>query len=163
MTNTYNRTLLANIEDGAIREALIDARSLLDTLKGSSISDELIEALDSRLELRQTFLDVAETPQHRNEPAKARSPWTLGLPILARLRETHELAKPIDESFSEKLQRKLASTMPPRPIVQLNFEDALGHFTRLFKDGEQMIDVLNFHDTQSLQVSFALSRVKYTR
>jgi N-alpha-acetyltransferase 35, NatC auxiliary subunit len=154
--------LLANIEDVAIREALADARNLLNTLRGSSISDGLINALDSRLELRQTFLDVADTPQYRNELAKARSPWTHGIPILARLRDTHKLAKAIDESFSEKLQRKLASTMPPRPIVQLSFEDALGHFTRLFKDGEQMIDVLNFHDTQSLQVSCSLSRVTYT-
>jgi hypothetical protein len=154
VTNTYNRTLLASVKTAAIREALQDARNLLTSLRGSSVSIELIEALDSRLELRQIFLDVAETPQHRNDPEKARKPWTSGLPVLAKLGKTHALAQPVDDAFSVKLQRKLASTMPPRPIVQLSFDDALGHFTRLFRDGEQMIDVLKFHDTQSLQVCF---------
>lgn len=152
MTNTYSRTLLAGVGTPSVREALDDARQLLSSLNGSSISSEVIEALDHRLELRQVFLEVAETPQHRNEPEKARQPWTDGLPLLAKLGKTHALAQPVDESFSVKLQRKLASTMPPRPIVQLSFDDALGHFTRLFRDGEQMIDVLHFHDTQSLQV-----------
>lgn len=136
----------------SIREALQDARDLLSSLRGSSISNELLEALHSRLELRQIFLNVAETPQHRNDPEKARKPWSDGLPVLAQLNKTHGLGQPVEEAFSAKLQRKLASTMPPRPIVQLSFNDALGHFTRLFQDGEQMIDVLHFHDTQSLQV-----------
>ncbi|KAK0386522.1 hypothetical protein NLU13_6357 [Sarocladium strictum] len=160
VTNTYNRTLLASVPISAIREVLQDARRLLSSLRGSSVSLELIEALDNRLELRQIFLDVAETPNHRNDPENARRPWTNGLPILAKLGVTHKLAQPVTEAFSVKLQRKLASTMPPRPIVQLSFQDALGHFTRLFQDGEQMIDVLNFHDTQSLQMFVSTFQAK---
>jgi hypothetical protein len=83
-------------------------------------------------------------------------PWKEGISILSLLKETHHLGKPVDDSFSAKLQRKLASTVPPRPIVQLSFEDAFGHLSRLFKDGLEVIGVLDYTDPQCLQVCSAL-------
>jgi hypothetical protein len=42
--------------------------------------------------------------------------------------------------------------MPPRPIVELGFDDALGHLKRLFNDGVEVIDVLRYTDSQCLMV-----------
>lgn len=42
--------------------------------------------------------------------------------------------------------------MPPRPIVQLGFDDAFGHLTRLFADGSEVIGVLDYVDSQCLLV-----------
>lgn len=117
------------------------------------MSDELLQALDRRLELRYAFLNATESPQHIKEPELARKPWLDALATLPEIDSSHSLGKSVDEAFSTKLQRKLASTMPPRPIVKLSFEDAYGHLFRLFKDGSDVIDVLQYTDAQCLQVS----------
>lgn len=155
VTNTYSRTLLAEIQPQAIRQAIQEARDLLSTLS-TGVSDDLREALDQRLQLRLYFLDATECPKYVKEPEVARKPWLEGLKVLPAIKSSHALGKPVDEAFSAKLQRKLASTMPPRPIVQLKFEDAYGHLSRLFTDGVELIDVLNYTDSQCLQVSIRL-------
>ncbi|KAJ4004470.1 N-alpha-acetyltransferase, non-catalitic subunit [Fusarium irregulare] len=149
VTNTYHRTLLAEIQPEDIQKSIQEARSLLGTL--NEISDDLREALDQRLQLRSCFLDATECPKHVKEPDVARKPWLQCLDLLPAIKSSHELGRSVDEAFSAKLQRKLASTMPPRPIVQLKFDDAFEHLSRLFKDGAELIDVLNYTDSQSLQ------------
>ncbi|KAJ3525301.1 hypothetical protein NM208_g11699 [Fusarium decemcellulare] len=150
VTNTYNRTLLAEIQPHAIQEAIQEARNLLGTL-GDEVSGEIREALDRRLQLRSLFLEATQCPQHMREPDMARKPWLEALELLTDIKASHSLGRVVDEAFSAKLQRKLASTMPPRPIVQLEFDDAFGHLTRLFKDGAELVDVLHYTDSQCLQ------------
>ncbi|KAM0257833.1 hypothetical protein ACHAQJ_004137 [Trichoderma viride] len=149
VTNTYNRTLLANLPTSAIRDVLIEAIAALKSQR-DSLSDSLVEALLLRLELRRIFLDAVECPKHMKEPDLAKKPWREGLTLLPNLNKTHSLASPVDEAFSATLQRKMASTMPPRPIVQLEFDVAFGHLKGLFEDGLELIDVLNYADSQSL-------------
>lgn len=156
MTNTYHRTLLAEIQPEHIQHAIQEARSLLITL-GDEISHELRQALDQRLQLRSYFLKATECPKYMREPDVARKPWLDCLNLLPGIKASHDLGQPVDDAFSAKLQRKLASTMPPRPIVQLKFEDAFGHLTRLFSDGAELIDVLNYTDSQCLQVEYESS------
>lgn len=150
VTNTYNRHLLANIETAEIQQAIAEARNRLDSLK--TVDDEIKMALDRRLELRRHFLDATECAEHMDDLELARKPWKDALTILQEIKSTHPLGKAVDAAFSTKLQRKLASTMPPRPIVKLSFEDAFGHLSRLFKDGSELIDVLRYKDSQCLQV-----------
>ena len=116
------------------------------------MSEELVDALSSRLKLRDIFLSAAECPQYVDNPDLARMPWDQGLALLSTIQSTHALGKPVEEAFSAKLQRKLASTVPPRPIVQLSFDDAFGHLTRLFQDGQEVINVLRFTNSQCLLV-----------
>jgi hypothetical protein len=131
-----------------LRDAVAALKSQQD-----SIPDNLVEALLSRLELRRIFLDAVECPKHMKEPNLAKKPWREGLELLPNLNKTHTLAVPVNEAFSATLQRRLASTMPPRPIVQLEFDVAFGHLKGLFEDGLELIDVLNYTDSQSLLVS----------
>jgi hypothetical protein len=42
--------------------------------------------------------------------------------------------------------------MPPRPIVQLSFEETYSHFKRLSIDGMEVTDVLKYTNPQSLLV-----------
>ncbi|GAB0135995.1 hypothetical protein EsDP_00004314 [Epichloe bromicola] len=149
--NTYNRTLLTGFPSKEVQDVLSRAVELVLSLKGSSIPDDMADALVSRLDLRSVFLTATESPQHMKEPSKAKAPWDKALQILPRLGSTHSLASAVDDAFSMKLQRKLASTVPPRPIVQLNFDDAFGHLSRLFKDGSEVIGVLEYTDSQCLQ------------
>jgi hypothetical protein len=63
-----------------------------------------------------------------------------------------ELSKPIPESFSTKLQRKLGSTVPPRPVVDVAFDAAYKHLEQLCRDGQILTEVLDYHDSHSLMV-----------
>lgn len=73
--------------------------------------------------------------------------------MLPGIKDSHGLGKPVPEAFSAKLQRKLASTMPPRPIVQTSFEDAFANLTRMISDGIEVVGVLNYTDSICLQVA----------
>lgn len=111
-----------------------------------------MEALLHRIQLREVFLDAVESPQHIKDVEAVRKPWKDAIPLLPRIKASHNLGKAVDEAFSVKLQRKLASTMPPRAIVQMEFEEAFSQLSRLFHDGLQLVDVLKYHDSQSLLV-----------
>ncbi|KAI9158436.1 LOW QUALITY PROTEIN: N-alpha-acetyltransferase 35, NatC auxiliary subunit [Paramyrothecium foliicola] len=150
VTNTYNRNLLDRFSTRTIQKTLVAAEELCQSQQNSQ-NDELMSALIARLQLRRAFLDATESPEHMDNPELARKPWLDALALLPTIKNTHGLGTPVEESFSEKLQRKLASTMPPRPIVQLGFDDAFGHLHRLFRDGSEVIDVLNYTDSQCLQ------------
>ncbi|KAH6900172.1 Mak10 subunit, NatC N-terminal acetyltransferase-domain-containing protein [Thelonectria olida] len=150
VTNTYNRKLLPDISTEAIQAVILQARVLLRSI-GKELGHEMVKALDSRLELRYLFLNAIQCPEHMHEPEVARKPWKDAVAIIPDIGNSHKLGKDVDEAFSARLQRKLASTMPPRPIVQIGFEDAFGHLTRLFQDGSELIDVLNYTNSQALQ------------
>lgn len=46
--------------------------------------------------------------------------------------------------------------MPPRPMVNLSFDECITHFKRFFEDGNEVIDVLQYTDPQSLLVCFLI-------
>lgn len=79
-------------------------------------------------------------------------PWVQMKGLLEHIKKQHSLGKPVPEAFSTKLQRRLASTMPPRPMVQPSFEESYGHLKRLFQDGVDIMDILKYSEPQSLLV-----------
>ena len=91
--------------------------------------------------------------EHGRQPAELQAPWDHMEMLWEAINKSHPLGITVPEAFSTKIQRKLASTMPPRPIVQLSFEDANIHFKRLIVDGKEVVKVLDFTDSQSLLVS----------
>ncbi|KFA77112.1 hypothetical protein S40288_05297, partial [Stachybotrys chartarum IBT 40288] len=159
VTNTYNRTLLTHIPPKSIQETMLAAEEILYSQKGSE-KDDVLDAIMLRLQLRRIFLDAAQCSQHMKNPDAARAPWKDALAILPQIKSTHSLAKPVDEAFSAKLQMKLASTMPPRPIVELSFSDAFGHLDRLFRDGLEVVDVIEYTDSQCLQTFVSIFQAK---
>lgn len=70
--------------------------------------------------------------------------WQNTAALLPALSDTHKLAKPVPDSFSEKIQRRLASTVPPKPMVELSFEDAFAKLTQMCKDCEEAAKILEF-------------------
>lgn len=127
-----------------------EARQLVRGLKHSL--GPIAQALEFRLELRYAFLRAIELSELRSHPESLKTPWIQMKAILEPINASHSLSTPVPEAFSVKLQRRLASTMPPRPIVQLSFEDAYTHLKRLFLDGIEVTDVLKYNDSQSLLV-----------
>lgn len=116
------------------------------------LDPEITQALDFRLEFRYAFLRAIELSELRSNPESLKTPWIQMKAILDQIQKSHNKGTPVEESFSAKLQRRLASTMPPRPIVQLDFDEAHKHFLRLAVDGIEVADVLKYTDSQSLLV-----------
>jgi hypothetical protein len=56
------------------------------------------------------------------------------------------------EAFSLKIQRKLASTVPPRPMVQIPSDDALAHLERLCQDAIDMQQMLDYRGPSNFKV-----------
>lgn len=153
MTNTYRRSLLGDFDDAAIQRLLGEALEVVEANK-ETVSEEVATALFARLKLRESFLTAIHFTEQRTNSDSLKTPWIKMEELLQTIKETHPLQTPVPEAFSTKIQRKLASTMPPRPIVQLSFEDTYGHLKRLFGDGREVNDVLNYTNSQTLLVSY---------
>ncbi|KAG7285570.1 hypothetical protein NEMBOFW57_010199 [Staphylotrichum longicolle] len=155
VTNTYNRTLLENIDRYEIRDEIMEARKAIHDLR-HTLSDEMADALGFRLELRTAFLRAIELTELRSDPESLSLPWSQMQGVWEVINKTRHLGKPVPEAFSTKIQRRLASTMPPRPIVQLSPEETHEHFKKLIADGINVLNVLNYSDSQSL-LNFVLT------
>ncbi|KAI0025853.1 Mak10-domain-containing protein [Xylariomycetidae sp. FL0641] len=150
VTNTYDRDLLRDIQVSDINRLLQSARTELRALS-NDVPKDISLALDMRIELRMAFLRAIDLGMLLGVNVDTlKMPWIQMKGLMERIEEQNSLGKPVPEAFSTKLQRRLASTMPPRPIVRLSFEECSGHFKRLFQDGHDVSDVLKYSDTQSL-------------
>ncbi|KAK7755068.1 N-alpha-acetyltransferase, non-catalitic subunit [Diatrype stigma] len=148
--NTYDRSLLAEIQEEPIFDLLQSARSDLRAIR-NDVGEDITTALDLRLELRIAFLRAIDLMALRNaNPDSLKTPWIEMQGLIGIISEQHSLGKPVPEAFSTKLQRHLASTMPPRPIVQTSFEESCRHFEQMFRDGIDITEVLKYSDPQSL-------------
>ncbi|KAL2195676.1 Mak10 subunit, NatC N-terminal acetyltransferase-domain-containing protein [Corynascus similis CBS 632.67] len=149
VTNTYNRSLLETIDRYEIRDEIMEARKVIHEER-HTLPDEMTHALGFRLEFRTAFLRAIELSELRSDPESLSLPWAQMQGVWEVINKTRHLGKPVPEAFSTKIQRRLASTMPPRPIVQPSPEETYEHFKKLIADGINVLNVLNYADSQCL-------------
>ncbi|KAF7885002.1 hypothetical protein EAF00_010820 [Botryotinia globosa] len=155
-THTFHRNLLEGIEYDEILRFMKETVELV--LQAQSIPKDTKEALSTRLNFRQAFLKTVDTVESRSQDAK--ESWRQTQSFISDLASTGKLAKPVPQSFSVKLQRKLASTVPPRPIVVVGQESAYEHLERMCKDGEIAVDILDYTDSHSLMTFVSLFQAR---
>lgn len=148
VTNTFHRSLLDEISTYDIQQVVTE--TLLVVQNSKDFSPDLLESLCLRLKFRRAYLDAVSTASERSNDTTF---WQEMLDCLPRLEATVSLGLPVAASFSTKLQRKLASTVPPRPMVEIDQKKAYKHLERLCYDGKRLMDILNFFDSESLMVS----------
>lgn len=159
VTNTYHRSLLDNLDRDEIRDDIMAARKTLHSLR-HTMTDEMADALGFRLELRTAFLRAIELTELRSNPDSLSLPWSQMCAVWEAINKSRHLGTSVPEAFSTKIQRRLASTMPPRPIVQPSPEETHAHFAKLFADAIDVLNVLNHTDSQSLMVCCPCPSVK---
>ncbi|KAI0202502.1 Mak10-domain-containing protein [Astrocystis sublimbata] len=157
VTNTYDRDLLCQIPVEAIKDLISDALEQLQAvqalteIQSTENAQDICQALGSRLRLRLAFLDAVDIPTTLQDlSGNAKLPWEQLRTLIDEIERQHGLGKQVPEAFSTKLQRRLASTMPPRPMVTLSFEETIADFKRFFQNGNEAIDILQYTDPQSL-------------
>lgn len=125
MSNLYHRKLLPFFEVKDVQNLLEQAIDYLhqkEDLRTGGFQDALI----SRLTFRKSFLISLGQNSHSNQP----NSWEDCLIELPILLKTRPLGIPVKPAFSATIQRRLASTIPPRPIVEISFEEAHEHLRR---------------------------------
>lgn len=98
------------------------------------IDEALRSAIITRLHFRKAFLCALDPECPLDLLSNFWPPVVLNID---EIHNTHHLATPVPASFSTKIQRRLASTVPPRPIVDVEFKDALQDLKRLCADCEE--------------------------
>lgn len=135
--------MLSDVESSEIHALLDNAISwLTDNARGMESS--FVEALSTRLLFRQEFLSTLELDTSVIQSRETENSQAC-LDLIDAIESSMHLGKPVEESFSCKIQRRLATTVPPRPMVKINIADAISFLRRFFKD---VIDVQGVLDTQ---------------
>lgn len=149
MANLYHRRLLTDFEVMEIEQELDDAISYLN-VHNLSINETLKDALVARLEFRKMFLSAVQTDEipDRQRPFL----WERCMEMLPSIKQSTSHGVSVNESFSVKIQRKLASSVPPRPIVSINFDDAYAFLSRLCQHGKDAYRILEYHGGVNLLV-----------
>jgi N-alpha-acetyltransferase 35, NatC auxiliary subunit len=151
VTHLYNRNLFSSFPVKDIQLALSDA---LQYVTEATVHESIRDSILSRLRLRINFLSALERGLEVAEDRTSEE-WLSCLRILPSVIDTNSLGKPVEESFSLKIQRRLASSVPPRPMVKISFEDAMVDLKRLCKDTIDILQVLDFHGSNNLLVSLS--------
>ena len=149
MSNLYHRNLLSNFEAADIESLLEDSIAYVgrEQLKAG----EIRTALASRLEFRKAFLLAVKPNAILHGPDKA-TIWESCLQLLPTMPSTKHLGVAVNSSFSAKIQRRLASSVPPRPIVEIGFDDSYVYLNQLCQNGKEVHRVLDHPDGSNCMV-----------
>lgn len=98
------------------------------------LNDALRSAITARLKFREDFLRALDLDHPLEQMSSSWSPVLAGM---TSIKATHQLGQSVPGAFSTKMQRRLASTVPPRPIVEFEFKDALDLLEHICVDCEE--------------------------
>lgn len=147
VTHVYHRKLLSDFKVCDIERLLEDALAWLRQPEGF-YTDGLQAALSSRIEFRKAFLSVMKPENPEDAPNQIHF-WEICLKVLPSLLETKELGVAVDTSFSTKIQRRLANTVPPRPIVQISFQESHVFLYQMCQNGKEIFRAIDCPDGNS--------------
>ncbi|KAI9840780.1 MAG: hypothetical protein M1837_001310 [Sclerophora amabilis] len=147
VSHLFNRNLLASASELDLLALLDQALEWLNTT--SDLSQSVKKSLEYRLNFRRKFLLVVAAKLEDVKTLSA-SRWEDCANILPTIKESHRCGRVVEDSFSVRIQRKLASTVPPRPIVHLDFDDAIEHLVKLCQDGKDLVRVFDYCGGNSL-------------
>ncbi|RPB26326.1 hypothetical protein L211DRAFT_805150 [Terfezia boudieri ATCC MYA-4762] len=146
-TSTYNISLLDSINPRDVCEELEKTLQLLETVADAGLWRENIHsALKDRLSHRLAMLQgfSLDLEQYHSYKDIASPPWESCIKLCTQIEESHNLGKPVEEAFSTNVQRKLASTVPPRPKVDMPFAEAIGNLKRMCQEMMEIMKVLEY-------------------
>lgn len=149
VTQLYNRSLLTPFDVGHFQKLIDEAVAWID--REANLDEKLRDAIRCRLRFRRDFLAAVEQDIGIIE-TRSSEHFVSCLKLLPTLKESFDVGKPVPEAFSLKIQRKLASTLPPRPMVNVSPEDAMEHLTRLCEDAIDLNEIIDYRGPYNLKV-----------
>ncbi|KAI4253463.1 MAG: hypothetical protein LQ352_003678 [Teloschistes flavicans] len=147
VSNLYNRNFLTHFNEVDIRKLLDEA--LEYTERQASIEEVTRYAISTRLNLRRRMLDAVASDLDLSKNAQSQK-WMQCLELLPKLHGSHHVAKAVKEAFTIKIQRRMASSVPPRPMVEIDFEDAHTFLKHLCRDAADVYNVIEYHGSSNI-------------
>ena len=106
------------------------------------MADDLRDALQARLQLRHLMLYGTELENSMTR--ENTQPWHFCLELVSKIESTHQLGTHVPGAYGKMSQPILASTMPPRDLVEAPFEEVLTKFSALCRGLEYIYFILYF-------------------
>ena len=131
--NLYNRTLLSKADCEDIHVVLENACTFVEN--SLNLHEHLQSAIRHRLDFRIAFLSAISSSQKHELNAQH---WQRCLEILTSLSLGTKISGDLHPSFSAKIQRRLASSVPPRPIIAISHQSAHDFIERLCEDAMEL-------------------------
>ncbi|KAL9104451.1 MAG: hypothetical protein Q9163_000603 [Psora crenata] len=150
VSHLFHRNLLSDIDYAEVQDLLSQAIKFVENdLRPNN--ESLKKALHSRLCLRQSLLHATNIDDITDKQKDRYHFWDRCLPLISQVTKTNTLAVDIGDSYSIKIQRRLASTTPPRPIVQVSFSEAINFLERMCQGGRDAYRALNYQGPINLE------------
>lgn len=149
MSNLYNRRLLDDFDASDMQQLIDEALSFAEGK--SAWDDGLRKAISVRLTLRRRLLIAMGSDLSPDKDAQIRC-WKHCSELLPALIETRVVSKPVKAAFSIKIQRRLASSVPPRPMVEATFDETHAFLANLCRDAADVYRVLDYHGSSNILV-----------
>ncbi|KAL1647999.1 N-alpha-acetyltransferase, non-catalitic subunit [Diplodia intermedia] len=141
-THTYSRQLLTRFPEDEIVDVIRCAEQWIEH-EGRwgedgefELKESTRQALLSRLALREKLL-IVTSPENPLE--QQQDDWLAVRQHLQEIQDSYATGIPVKDAFSPKIQRRLASTVPPRPVVELPFPDACQVLLELCQDNLEVV------------------------
>ncbi|KAJ6051764.1 hypothetical protein N7499_011143 [Penicillium canescens] len=150
VSQLYNRNLLSAFDISHFHRLLDQAVAWVGDQ--TDIDEKLKQAIRCRLLFRHELLSALDQDLEVLETRSTEN-FASCIAQLGPLTESVSLGKPVPEAFSLKIQRKLASTVPPRPMVHISHDDALAHMKRLCQDAIDMQQMLDYRGPSNFKTA----------
>jgi N-alpha-acetyltransferase 35, NatC auxiliary subunit len=138
-----------SIED--IQELMTNALTWLET---ATYEDDVKEAIMQRLMCRQQINQLLHGNSlfHQADQSQTHSQ----IELLNALGNSVRCGIAVPGSFSLKIQRTLASSLPPRPMVKVEYKQALAYFENFFIDSSKVFEVFDADGSADLLAAYWL-------
>ncbi|KIW68012.1 hypothetical protein PV04_03988 [Phialophora macrospora] len=149
-TQIFNRPLLHNFSVGEVMDMLGSARTWLDD---SQLDSELAGALTSRIDARSAILKLFHECDCGTRPSL--STLEKDISLIRTIEKSAFLGRPTSAvAFTLKIQRRLASSVPPRPMVVVEKEKAFSFLHKLLTDATTAFQMLDISSSCNLLVAY---------
>ncbi|KAG0634665.1 Mak10 subunit, NatC N-terminal acetyltransferase-domain-containing protein [Tuber brumale] len=154
VTQVYGVNLLEGVKSEEIVALLESALSWLEGTR-DLYSEGIRDAFKYRLLLRKSLVLVFSS-ESKEWSAETTEIWDTSLEHVKGVEETYKEGRAVPAAFSISVQRKLASQVPPRAMVNYPFRDAISDLKRFCVEGKDILKILNFEGSTNL-VNYFLS------
>ncbi|ETI24093.1 hypothetical protein G647_03462 [Cladophialophora carrionii CBS 160.54] len=149
-TQIFNRPLLHDFSVGEVMDSLEAARTGLDH---SELSSHLTTALSSRLEARSALLKLFHECECGARPSL--STLERHIALIRTIENSASLGRPTSAvAFTLKIQRRLASSVPPRPMIVVDKGKAFPFLQKLLTDATTAFQMLDISSSCDLLVAY---------
>ncbi|CCX30815.1 Similar to N-alpha-acetyltransferase 35, NatC auxiliary subunit; acc. no. Q7T322 [Pyronema omphalodes CBS 100304] len=148
---TYGLPMLQAVSYKDMDNLLAESLVWLSTNK-DKFTSEIYLAIRNRILLRKALLSNFQRDSDWKKNPEPQ--WEGCLAFIEAIEKDHTLAKEVPEAWSMSIQRKLASSVPPRPLVDLPFSEAISTVRKLCTETHDIYKLLDYAGASNVMSYF---------